>query len=112
MLLAIDGHCTLQLSVRGKNKKERLGSIFKSVTQSADELLLSSQKDVDEFFEQQRTFLMEYHTRIKEATTRGDRMTRNHKGLSSFIALGRYHVMLLLYTLRSLCTSLTKSEKE
>jgi len=33
-----------QLSVRGKNKKEKLGGFFKTITKSADEVLLSSQK--------------------------------------------------------------------
>lgn len=34
----------LQLSVRGKNKKEKISGFFKTVTQSADEVLLSNQK--------------------------------------------------------------------
>ena len=33
-----------QLSVRGKNKKEKLGGFFKSITKTADEVLLSSHK--------------------------------------------------------------------
>ena len=36
-------------------------------------------QDVDEFFEHQKTFLVEYHTRIKGATERADRMTKTHK---------------------------------
>lgn len=36
-------HC-LQLSVRGKNKKEKIGGLFKSITKSADGLLISGQK--------------------------------------------------------------------
>ena len=34
----------LQMSVRGKNKKERLGGFFKSITKTADEVLISGQK--------------------------------------------------------------------
>ena len=34
----------LKLSVRGKNKKEKLSGFFRNVTQSADEVLLSNQK--------------------------------------------------------------------
>ena len=70
---------TSQLSVRGKNKKEKISGFFKSVTQSADEVLLSNQKDVDDFFDQQRTFLVEYHSRIKDATMKADKMTKSHK---------------------------------
>jgi len=36
--------CSFQLSVRGKNKKEKIGGFFKFVTKTADEVLLSSQK--------------------------------------------------------------------
>lgn len=70
------------LSVRGKNKKEKISGFFKSVTQSADEVLLSNQKDVDDFFDQQRTFLIEYHTRIKDATMKADKMTKSHKSVA------------------------------
>ena len=33
-----------QLSVRGKNKKERIGGFFKTISKSADEVLLSNHK--------------------------------------------------------------------
>lgn len=68
-----------QLSVRQKNKKEKLGGFFKNLTKSADEVLLSGQKDVDDFFEQEKTFLVEYHNRIKDATIKSDKMTKTHK---------------------------------
>ncbi|CAH1793241.1 unnamed protein product [Owenia fusiformis] len=71
------------LSVRGKNKKEKLGGFFKFVTKSADELLLSqTQKDSDDFFEHQKTFLVEYHEKIKDATTKSDKMTKVHKNVA------------------------------
>ncbi|ELT93904.1 hypothetical protein CAPTEDRAFT_183253, partial [Capitella teleta] len=70
------------LSVRGKNKKEKLSGFFKTVSQSADEVLLSNQKEVDDFFEHQRMFLLEYHTRIKDATGKCDRMTKSHKNVA------------------------------
>ena len=41
----------LQLSVRGKNKKEKLGGFFSRLTKSVDETLLSGQK-VAHFFSQ------------------------------------------------------------
>ena len=75
--------CALcQLSVRGKNSKEKLSGFFRTVTQSVDEVLLSNQKDKDEFFEHQRTFLVEYFTRVKDATMKSDRMTKSHKSKS------------------------------
>lgn len=75
--------CVLyQLSVRGKNSKEKLSGFFRTVTQSVDEVLLSNQKDNDEFFDHQRTFLVEYFTRVKDATLKSDRMTKSHKSKS------------------------------
>lgn len=71
-----------ELSVRGKNSKEKLSGFFRTVTQSVDEVLLSNQKDKDEFFDHQRTFLVEYFTRVKDATMKSDRMTKSHKNVA------------------------------
>lgn len=49
---------------------------------SADEALItgmSGLKEVDDFFEHERTFLLEYHTRIRDACLRADRVMRAHK---------------------------------
>lgn len=40
-------------------------------------------QDVDDFFEHERTFLVEYHNRVKDASAKSDKMTRSHK--SEFI---------------------------
>jgi len=45
-------------------------------------LLSNTLKDVDEFFDAERTFLLEYHGHLKEATHRADRMTITHKLLA------------------------------
>jgi len=83
------------LSVRGKNKKEKLGGFFKSITKSADEVLISGQKDVDEFFESERVFLTEYHTKIKDATGKSDKMTKVHKSVAdSYIQISSGLVQL------------------
>ena len=84
------------LTVRGKNKKEKLEDFFKNVVKSADEVVVSCVKDVDDFFEHERTFLLEYHNRGKDASAKSDRMTRSHKSAaddynrigSSLYALG------------------------
>jgi sorting nexin-5/6/32 len=84
-----------ELSVRGKNSKEKLSGFFKSVTQSVDEVLLSNQKDKDDFFEHQRTFLVEYFTRVKDATLRADKMTKSHKNVAdSYIKISSCLVQL------------------
>lgn len=85
-----------QLSVRGKNKKEKIGSLFRSLTKSADEVLLSGQKDVDDFFEHEKNYLIEYHNHIREATAKSDRMTRYHKGKISLHLLNQASVTIFL----------------
>merc|ERR1712241_786149 len=83
MNLAIFLEYDKELAVRGKNKKERFQGIMASFQKSGDELLLSNTvKDVDEFFDSERTFLLEYHGHLKEATHRADRMTTTHKLLA------------------------------
>uniref|UniRef100_A0A3Q2CLK1 Sorting nexin 6 n=1 Tax=Cyprinodon variegatus TaxID=28743 RepID=A0A3Q2CLK1_CYPVA len=69
----------LLLSVRGKNKKEKLEDFFKNVVKSADGVLVAGVKDVDDFFEHEKTFLLEYHNRVKDASAKCDRMIRSHK---------------------------------
>ncbi len=55
---------SLQLSVRSKNTKEKLGSLFKGFSKSIDEsLVLKSYKDVDSWFEAEKKFLDEYHAK-------------------------------------------------
>lgn len=72
-----------ELQVRGKNKKEKLAGFLSSVQKSGDELLLSNTlKDVDEFFDNERRFLVEYHGHLKEATVKSDKMTSCHKSLA------------------------------
>ncbi|GAA6109435.1 sorting nexin-6 isoform X1 [Tachysurus ichikawai] len=72
------------LSVRGKNKKEKLEDFFKNVVKSADGVLVAGVKDVDDFFEHEKTFLLEYHNRVKDSSLKSDRMIRSHKKLVDF----------------------------
>ncbi|KHJ77064.1 hypothetical protein OESDEN_23316, partial [Oesophagostomum dentatum] len=69
----------LQLAVRGKNKKEVVESLWKRFTQSADEVLLSGQRDVDDFFEHERNYLVEYNTHIKDAATKAEKVVKLRK---------------------------------
>ncbi|XP_043538509.1 sorting nexin-32-like [Chiloscyllium plagiosum] len=74
-----------ELSVRGKNRKEILGGFLKNIVKTADEAIItgiSGMKEVDEFFEHERTFLIEYHNRVKDATLKADRKTRSHKNVA------------------------------
>ncbi|CAI9548310.1 unnamed protein product [Staurois parvus] len=58
------------------------GGFFKSVVKSADEVLLSGVKEVDEFFEQEKIFLVNYYNRIKDSCSKADKMTRSHKNVA------------------------------
>lgn len=68
------------LSVRGKNNRERLANLIGTFKTSTDGLVLNStQKDVDQFFEQERVYLRDYHENIKSSTFKADTLTRTHK---------------------------------
>ncbi|XP_037780652.1 sorting nexin-6-like [Penaeus monodon] len=68
------------LSVRTKNKKEKVEGLFRSINKSTDEILLAAtQKDVDDYFEKEKGFLLEYHAAIKDSTLKADKMTQAHK---------------------------------
>ncbi|XP_032345750.1 sorting nexin-32 isoform X3 [Camelus ferus] len=70
------------LRVRGKNRKELLGGFLRNIVKSADEALItgmSGLKEVDDFFEHERTFLLEYHIRIQDACLQADRVIHSHK---------------------------------
>uniref|UniRef100_A0A3Q2Q8V9 Sorting nexin n=1 Tax=Fundulus heteroclitus TaxID=8078 RepID=A0A3Q2Q8V9_FUNHE len=70
------------LSVRRKNAKEMFGGFFKNMVKSADEVLISGIKEVDDFFEQEKTFLLDYFSKIKDSTAKAEKMTRSHKNIA------------------------------
>ena len=41
-------------------------------------------QDVDDFFESEKSFLVEYHSKIKDATGKSDKMTKTHKSKYQF----------------------------
>lgn len=96
--------------MRRKNAKEMFGGFFKNMVKSADEVLISgikvsrslsfsqslsndtkltvtsclrvfSTQEVDEFFEQEKTFLLDYYSKIKDSTAKAEKMTRAHKSI-------------------------------
>ena len=72
------------LSVRGKNKKERLAGLFSSIGKSADGLLLqSTQKDIDDSFEVEKVFLTRYCDQLREARNKADKATAAQKNLAN-----------------------------
>ena len=57
--------------------------MFSSLQKSGDELLLSQTvKDLDDFFEVEKNFLIEYFVRLRDCTIRADKMTVVHKSLA------------------------------
>lgn len=56
---------------------------MRSFSKTSDEILLSATvKDVNDFFEQEKNFLIEYHSHLKDSTAKADRMTKRHKGIT------------------------------
>ncbi|RXN19268.1 sorting nexin-6 [Labeo rohita] len=54
-----------------------------------------NQDDVDDFFEHEKTFLLEYHNRVKDSSAKSDRMIRSHKSAADDIN----RIASTLYTL-------------
>uniref|UniRef100_A0A6I8RGC6 Sorting nexin n=1 Tax=Xenopus tropicalis TaxID=8364 RepID=A0A6I8RGC6_XENTR len=98
------------LSVRRKNTKEMFGVFFKSMVKSADEVLFSGVKEVDEFFDQEKTFLVNYYNRIKDSCAKADRMTRTHKSMCAWNTIILCHFSLYLLKLAELFEKLRKVE--
>ena len=73
------------MNVRGQNKKEKLFSFFdKVIAKPVNEVYLSqTQKDPDDYFDQQKTFLGEYAARSREATQKADGAVVLHKELNN-----------------------------
>ncbi|CAF3335105.1 unnamed protein product [Rotaria socialis] len=70
------------LNVRGKNKKDQITDFFKTLTKTADEVLLANQKESDELFEQQKKFLLIYNAKIKDTTMAAEKITKTQKAVS------------------------------
>lgn len=71
------------LCARPKGKLQQLGGLVKSLGSTTDQYYLSATvRDVNDFFEQQSNSLTEYHSQLKEATMRTDKMTEKHKELA------------------------------
>jgi len=72
-----------ELNVRGKNKKEKLVGMFSTFQRTGDEFLLgSTQKDVDDFFEQEKHFLLDYNQQLKDASIKSQKVTSAQKVLA------------------------------
>lgn len=87
-----------ELGVRTKNAKERLGSLFKSMSKSVDEnILLKNHKDVDPWFEDEKRFLTDYNTHVRDAAKSSERASTIHKRLAdSYIGVAAYIALLPL----------------
>lgn len=99
------------LSVRGRSTKDLFKGITKGLAKGFDEkVLLSGQKDVDEHFENEKKFYVEYHTRIRDATLKCDRMTASHKKMAdSYIKISSGLTDLGTSESSGLCQILTKT---
>ena len=50
-------------------------------------LCLFPVQEVDDFFEQEKTFLLDYYSKIKDSTAKAEKMTRAHKSITGFLLL-------------------------
>ena len=71
------------LSVKGRSTKDVFKGLTKGIAKGFDEkVLLSGQKDVDEHFESEKRFYVEFHNKIKDSTLKCDKMTSAHKKMA------------------------------
>ncbi|XP_055710999.1 sorting nexin-6 isoform X2 [Phlebotomus papatasi] len=68
------------LCAKPRKKMDLLGGLVRSLGKTTDELYLGATvRDVNDFFEKELQFLTDYHTQLKEAATRTEKMTKKHK---------------------------------
>lgn len=71
------------LSVRGKNRKEKLAGLFSSIGKSADGMLLQqTQKDIDDSFDVEKAFITRYFDQIKDARSKSEKTVAAQKSLA------------------------------
>ena len=62
IFLTFDG----ELNVRGKNAKEKLTGWLNKGQQAFDTIISDKVRDPDEFFEEKKNWINEYHTRFEK----------------------------------------------
>lgn len=68
------------LCAKPKGRMEMIGGLVRSMTTTTDEFYLGATvRDVNDYFEQETNFLQDYHSHLKEAVGRVDKMTAKHK---------------------------------
>ena len=68
------------LCAKMKKKMDIFGGLVRSIGKTTDEIYLGATvRDVNDFFEQELQFLSEYHSHLKEAALRTEKMTIKHK---------------------------------
>ncbi|XP_041788732.1 sorting nexin-6 isoform X1 [Anopheles merus] len=71
------------LCAKMKKKIDIFGGLVKSIGKTTDEIYLGATvKDVNDFFEHELQFLGEYHSHLKEAAIRTEKMTNKHKDVA------------------------------
>lgn len=68
------------LCAKPRKKIDLFGGLVRSLGKTTDEIYLGATvRDVNDFFENEYTYLTELNAHLKEAATRTERMTKKHK---------------------------------
>ncbi|XP_011178669.1 sorting nexin-32 isoform X2 [Zeugodacus cucurbitae] len=71
------------LCAKPRKKMAIFGGFVKSLGKTTDEILMSATvRDVNDFFENELQFLIEYHGHLRDAAVRTEKMTQRHKEVS------------------------------
>jgi len=79
IFLTYDG----ELEVRGKNAKEKLTGWFTKGQQAFDTIMTDKQTDPDEYYEEKKIWLNEYHTRVADGRKKSVNFTKLHHEIGS-----------------------------
>lgn len=79
IFLTYDG----DLNVRGKNAKERLSGWLTKGQQAFDTIISDKVIDPDDFFEEKKNWLNEYHTRVLNGRKRANAVGDAHKSIAT-----------------------------
>lgn len=88
------------LCAKPRKKLDLLGGLVRSLGKTTDEIYLGATvRDVNDFFENEYTYLTELNAHLKEAAIRTERMTKKHKEVadthikisSNLVQLSTFH---------------------
>jgi hypothetical protein len=84
-----------ELEVRSENTQEKLKGFFKTISKTADEVSLLNIKDFDDFFEQNKKFILTYLARVGAGAQQSERFSKAYNAVAA-------DILTITYTMNSI----------